>query len=321
MTAPDYVTRISDPAIHNITAVPGLTPKTDQQMAATVKFWLDSFVGQIAIAFGGIDIFGWKPFEFLVDWGNERIAEAQANYIAATTAQGSANFANSQIAVFLTERIATDVTGGVALSTSFSTAASSTLGSDFTRRSLDVGAGGFGPNGSGVAVWTKSGGTGRIHLDRHNTPLATNYQVIRLVMTSLPEPPTSGNQAFNWLRGRINAAQDTYVAAVIGYNSFTIGCRVSDTDTIFDTVAVTPQVGDTWLLYIGTSTDDYELILKQNSVIRWQDIDSSHVSQIGASYRYPGLGASAGAGFGFFTQVAPGSLDAWAAADRLPTTV
>ena len=160
---------------------PDLTPTGGldwNRIQAFTRFALESFVGQIAIAFGGIDIAGWKPFDFLADWGQDRINEAAANYLAATNAQGSANFANSQITGLLT----TDVSGGVALFSSFDGVAASSLGASWTQVYGGPGGGTYGIDGLGNAVWNLSGGFYRNSFARYNTPLTTDYQRARIVL-------------------------------------------------------------------------------------------------------------------------------------------
>jgi hypothetical protein len=71
---PDWVTSMpANPAIHNEPSRVGgplTTPLTMQSLGNFFDQLIRKFIGQIAIAFGGIEIFGWHPFEFLADWGN-----------------------------------------------------------------------------------------------------------------------------------------------------------------------------------------------------------------------------------------------------------
>ncbi len=71
---PDWVTSMpANPAIHNEPSRVGgplTTPLTLQSLGNFFDALIRKFIGQIAIAFGGIEIFGWHPFEFLADWGN-----------------------------------------------------------------------------------------------------------------------------------------------------------------------------------------------------------------------------------------------------------
>lgn len=278
-------------------------------------------LADVLYALAGVEVFGISPFAGLTNWADELVDRANDAYAGALNAQTSANFANSQIAAFLTDRMASEVPGGIALSESFGTAVSSNLGANYTRRSVDVGNGTWGPNGSGLCVWTKNGGNNRYHFDRRNDPLATDYQIVRTVNSSIAESSTTAWRPKNYLRGRINAGQTSWVFAAVEYDQLLVGFWADNNEHILATVPVTPEVGDTWLFYIGTAEDDREFIVKQNNIVRWQGKDEAGLSYLGADYRYVGLGAHGAAGFGFFSQRAPATLDAWAAADRLPATI
>lgn len=97
---PDWALAIPTPGIHNPPGGGGPlpTPIPLQQLGATMQFFIDVFVGKIAIAFGGIEILGWHPFQFLADWGQARIDQANANYLLAATADGKAQDALDFIA-------------------------------------------------------------------------------------------------------------------------------------------------------------------------------------------------------------------------------
>lgn len=325
MTAPAWATGVND-AVHDIPGgfQPAAPPLSWQQVQATAQYFLDIFIGRIAIAFGGIDIFGWKPLDFLVDWGEQRIADAQENYARAMNAQRTATFANSQVTILTGGALATDVAGGVAINAQFNEASANTLGAGWTRVSDFAGAGQFGPNGSGQAVWKKSGGATRRHVDVNDTPLATDYQAVFVVMSEPPEDPYIGADAYTYLIARANATADTFVWARIGNNDLAVGKTVSGTwNSPWVTVSTTTNPGDQWSFLVGTDVDDRQMIVKQNGVARITHTDSTS-SDMGASYRNTGLGSLAGDRavliIPFLDQTRPGELDLWAAADREPTT-
>lgn len=325
MTAPSWATGVND-AVHDI---PGgfqaaAPPLSWQQVQATAQYFLDIFIGRVAIAFGGINIFGWKPLDFLADWGEQRILDAQENYARAMNAQRTATFANSQATILTGGALATEVTGGVALNESFNGPSANNLGAGWTRVSDFAGGGSFGPNGSGQAVWKKSGGATRRHVDINNTPLATDYQVVFVVMSDPPEGPYLGSDAYTYLVARSNAAGDTFVWARIGNNDLAVGKTVGGSwSSPWTTVSTTTNPGDQWSFLVGTDVDDRQMIVKQNGVARITYTDTSS-SAMGASYLNCGLGSLAGdrAVFiiPFLDQTRPGELDLWAAADREPTT-
>lgn len=95
---PVWAQAVPNAPIHDPPAKVGggaTAPMPWQQLVATVEFFLSSFVGQIAIALGGIEIFGWKPLQFLADWGQGVVDQASNAYIAATGAQSTANTAQT----------------------------------------------------------------------------------------------------------------------------------------------------------------------------------------------------------------------------------
>lgn len=304
---------------------PATPPLSWQQVQATAQYFLDIFIGRVAIAFGGINIFGWKPLDFLAEWGEQRILDAQENYARAMNAQRTATFANSQVTILTGGALATDVVGGVAVNAQFNEASSNSL-TGFTRTASDgPGGGNFGPNGSGQAVWKKSGGLWRRHVDINDIELATDYHAVFVVMSEPPENPYIGGDAYTFLIARSNSAGDTYVWARIGNNDLAVGKTVSGTyNSPWATVSTTTNPGDQWSFVVGTDTDDRQMIVKQNGVARLTHTDSTS-SDMGSGFRYCGLAAQAGDRavliIPFLDQTRPGEIDLWAAADREPTTI
>lgn len=323
---PDWALGPSDD-VHKIPGgfSPATPPLSWPQIQATAQYFLDIFIGRIAIAFGGINIFGWKPLEFLADWGEQRILDAQDNFARAMNAQRTATFANSQVTILTGGALATDIIGGVAINEGFNGASANNLGATFTRVSDGPGGGNFGPNGSGQAVWKKSGGATRRHTDINNTPLATDYQAVFVVMAEPPEDPYIGADAYTYLVARSNSAGTTFVWARIGNNDLAIGKTVSGTwNSPWATVSTTTNPGDQWSFVVGTDTDDRQMIVKQNGVARLTHTDTSS-SDMGSSNRHCGLASLAGDRavliIPFLNQTRPGEIDLWAAADREPTTI
>jgi len=296
-------------------------PFSWQQLRLTSDLWINIFVGKVAIAFGGIQIAGWKPLDFLADWGQQRIDDALAAYQAAMIAQSSATFASSQVTILVGGALASDVTGGVALNAQFNEASATTL-TGFTRGLSDgPGGGDLGPDGSGRAAWKKSGGLWRRHVDRHDTVLATDYQIVYVVMAEPVQAPSLGGDAYTYLIGRCDDAGTTFVFARIGNTDLAVGkVTAGSWPDPWETVEATTTRGDQWAFIIGTSTDDRKFIVKQNGITRLAFTDTSS-SAMGASYRRVGVGALAAGRNLALSQTVPGELDLWAAADRQPTTV
>lgn len=296
-----------------------------KQIRLQGELFIQTFIGRVAIAFGGINIFGWKPLEFLAEWGQKRIDDALANYEAATNAQLSANYANKQLTVLTGGSLATSVTGGVAVNDQFNGTSASTLGSAWTRTSDGSGSGTFGPNGAGRAVWGKSGGLRRRHLDRFNTPLATDYQAVFVVLGKPAEktPLLTTANGYTWLIARCNTGGTsgtdyTFVWCRIGQNSLAVGKTVAgDWKDPWQSATVTVNSGDQIAFIVGTDTNARQLIIRQNGIVRIDHTDTSS-SDYGTGYLYVGVASQAG---GAIPQTAPAELDLWAAADRQPTTI
>ena len=325
MTAPEWALG-ANPAVREIPGdeIQAGAPLSWQQVTAFVQYLLDSFIGRIAIAFGGIDIFGWQPLDFLAEWGEQRVAEAQANYAAAVNAQYTATYAVSGVTGAAAGALASDVSGGVAVVAQFNEAAGTTLGSGWTRVSDGPGGGTFGPNGSGQATWAKSGGLWRRHVDINDTPLATDYQSVYVVLAAAVEGPYLGGDAYTYLIARSDTSGTEYVWARIGDNDLAIGKTASGTfDTPWATTTVTTRPGDQWQFIVGTDSDDREMIVKQNNVVKLTHTDVTS-SSYGASYLNCGIGSLASDRavviVPFLDQTRPAEIDLWAATDRESTT-
>ena len=340
MTAPAWAVG-ADQSIHTIPGslqTPQQPPLSWQQVQATGQFLLDVFIGRIAIAFGGIEIFGWRPLDFLVDWGEQRIADAEEAFARAMNAQGTATFANSQVTVLTGGALATEVTDGVAVNAQFNEASANTLVGFSTRVSDGPGAGYFGPDGTGKAVWKKSGGLWRRHVDIFDTPLATDYQTVYVVMSTPPDNPYLGGDAYIYLIARSNAAGTEFVWARIGNNDLAVGKTVGGTvASPWVTTTTTTNAGDQWAFIVGTDGDDRQMLVKQNGVTRIDHTDATSsalcsdahatvADHDGSCTRYYQAGVGSLAAdraviiVPFLDQTRPGELDLWSAADREPTT-
>lgn len=290
---------------------------TPQQLGVIGSVILDLILAQIAIALGNVTVLGTRPFAFLSEWGRDLQEKANEAYTNVFIAQRTATNAQKQVTLLQADILASNVVGGVSLSDQFNGASANNLGAAWTRTSDGPGAGGFGPNGSGRAVWTKSGGLSREHRDRYNTPLNTDYQAVSVVI-SAPAEPATGSGASTILIARSNAAATTFVFALIGRTSVLVGKFVSGSSSVWVTQSVTVEAGDVFTFIVGTDADDRQVILKQNNVPRITHTDTTS-SAFGSDYRYVGLSSIA---VGTTTsQIAPAQLEVWSAADRLPATV
>lgn len=296
--------------------------KTWQQLKLQAELWLNVFVGKVAVAFGGINILGWKPLEFLADWGQQRIDDAIANYAAAMNAQSTANYASSQVTMLMSGMLASDVAGGIAVSDQLNGSSANDLGSSFTRtRSDGPGAGNFGLNGSGRAVWKQSGAAWRRQIYRHNTAMATDYHSVHTIIAETAEStPWLADPALVYLCGRMSAdgTEGIFLAIRTDPGGIEIGYFGSGGFTGVYSLNLTVNLGDQFTLVCGTADggiDNYQV--KQNGIVK-TGTDITGLS--GSGYRGVGVGAKATSG-AFFTQVDPAQLEMWAANDRQPSTI
>jgi len=254
-----------------------------------------------------------------------RFLPAQLGFLnifgAVSVAQKSANFANVTNTVTKATTLAAAVTSGVAVSDPFSGSAASTLGASWTRTSDGSGAGTFGPNGSGSAVWTASGNGARRHVDRYNTPLFTGIQAVMAVIASPPSvgSPSQGSP-YTYLLGRMNSSGNTFVYCRIGNSDVAIGKCVSGTwSSPWATNTTTNLPGDQWTFLLGTNSSLSQILVIKNGYVQIQHTDVTGAS---TSNLYVGVASAASARAARLAnqQRIPGSLDVWAAADRQSST-
>jgi hypothetical protein len=259
----------------------------------------------------------------------DRFLPAQLGFFglfdAVAVAQKSANFANITNTITKATTLAAGVASGVAVTDAFNGSSANDLGGSWTRTSTGSGSGFWGPNGGGSAVWKASGGLTRQHYDRHSTPLFTDFQAVMTVVSSYPAL-NSRSPAYTYLVGRANSNQlssATFVYLRIGRNSLALGKCVAGTfATPWVTQNTTNVAGDQISFLLGTNASQRNFIVVQNgfAVINHTDTTSSDFS---ASHRYVGVVNSCGVDSAIASrrqQIAPASLDLFAAADRQSST-
>jgi hypothetical protein len=321
---PDYAVGVND-TVHDMPAQSSSSPlDLFSQIAASVRFAIDSFIGQVAIAFGGISIFGWKPFDFLAQWGQDRIAEASANYNAALGAQASANTANTGLAI-LNARVNGLIIGGAYLYDTFSRDVADIA----TDPAYDVeyqngpGTMGLSSAASGTTTWNAVGySDASIKVRDVTTPMTTNIVRLSTVIDNHIYG-SAGNQSHTWLMGRMDAARQNYVIASIEINWAAIGYVVGGVYTQMGSQeAVTIAGGDLWDFEIGTLGDEWQFRLLQNNAPRVVRNDLGHNSHKdttpGTTYKWTAFGGDCAIGAGpFFTsyQIGMPNFQVFAAAD------
>lgn len=300
-------------------------PMSWQQLVATVQFFLDSFLGQVAVAFGGIEIFGWRPLQFLADWGQARINEASDNYAAAMAAQAmagnaqvGADVANIEIALIKAD-LSADAVGSEALSDAFDGPEGPLDAAKWVLAySGGAGSGSIGLNGTGNAVWFANGGAERGCKCRFVTALDSDNQSVSVYLEGVPQA-TGGLWPEIHLRLRANSADTTCVTAKIRNGQAEIGYEVSGAYTRLGDVVAIPMSGNqTYSLRAKTVGGTHTFTFLQDNVPKFDRTSpTGGPTQYGASYRYPGFYVLAGTGFAFpfFYQVGPPQLQVFTAAD------
>jgi hypothetical protein len=244
---------------------------------------------------------------------------------AVAVAQKSANFANITNTITKATTLAAAVASGVAVTDEFNGTSANDLGGSWTRTSTGSGSGFWGPNGTGSAVWKRSGTLTRQHYDRHSTPLFTDFQAVMTVIAAYPQSDTR-SPAYTYLVGRADTSalsSATFVYVRIGINSLALGKCVAGTFAAPWVVQNTTNVpGDQISFLLGTNSSQRNFIVVQNGFAVINHTDSTS-SDFGASFRYVGVVNSCGVDNGVGSrraQVVPASLDLFAAADRQSST-
>jgi hypothetical protein len=300
---------ITAPGIHDLPQEPVKPPFTQAQLKAIGQSMRWRFLADVLYAVAGIGVFGPNVQTALKTWADELSRRADDAY-------RSANYANVQISLLTSGSLASDVPGGVSVSDQFNGDEANNFGGHWSRWSDGPGGGNYGPNGDGLAVWKKFGGLRRRHVDRYDTELATDYQMVVAIMATPPRHRVSETDARTYLCARMDASGETFVFAAIGDGVVEVGVCTSTTFTVWDSSDdVTVHSGDQWIFTVGTDVDDRQVVLRQNGIVRLDYIDDAH--PFGADYRGVGVGAQA-TGWLALDQTVPGELDLWSAADRLP---
>jgi len=149
------------------------------------------------------------------------------------------------------------------------------------------------------------------------------------VMTVVSAYPKSNtrSQSYTYLVGRANSnalSSATFVYLRIGINSLALGkCVVGNFATPWVEQSTTNVPGDQISFLLGTNSSQRNFIVVQNGFAVINHTDTTG-SDFGAGYRYAGVVNAAAADLTALasrrTQIAPASLDLFAAADRQSST-
>lgn len=158
---------------------------------------------------------------------------------------------------------------------------------------------------SGQAVWqggTVSNSVSNADIEVFPTQTTSDYQVVTVTLGSLNDTPTSTTGVHAFIVARCNSARNTFVAMSLTGNSTSLQVqlryRVSGSDNPFSggsIVAAVPTAATggvlKWIIGDPSSSSPYAMQVLYNGTPIITFTDSSHVSQLGASQLYVGLGA------------------------------
>lgn len=158
---------------------------------------------------------------------------------------------------------------------------------------------------SGQAVWqggTVSNSVSNADIEVFPTQTTSDYQVVTVTLGSLNDTPTSTTGVHAFIVARCNSARNTFVAMSLTGNSTSLQVqlryRVSGSDNPFSggsIVAAVPTAATggvlKWIIGDPSSSSPYAMQVLYNGAPIITFTDSSHVSQLGASQLYVGLGA------------------------------
>ncbi|MCV7009498.1 hypothetical protein [Mycobacterium gordonae] len=149
---------------------------------------------------------------------------------------------------------------------------------------------------SGVAK--RQVGTAGSDAEVFPTQTTSDYQVITATLGNLND----SNPAYTEVCGRVNSARTTRVTvAILSSNELKLGCWVSGAYTTFASNSLlSMSTGGLVELILGdpSSSSPYAMQVLYNGTPVITYTDSSHVSQLGASYLYVGLAMALSSGSG-----------------------
>lgn len=314
MTSPEPITA---PGIHDTTASDAVAaPRTQAQMRSTGDALLNGVGAFVLYALAGVNVFGVAPFGFLRAWADDLAQRANDAYTNAGVAQGSANTANTGLAI-LTARVNGIIAGGATLWDTFDRDVTDIA----TDPAYDVeyftgpGTMNLSTADSGVARWAAVGFSDAAFIARDVTmPMTTNVVRVSTVISDFI-PGSAGNQAHIKLMARMSADRQNYVVGTVEDGLAEIGYVKAGVYTrMGGQVSVTTDTGDLWDLEVGSHSDEWQFRLLQNNAERVNRNDLGHVSLKdtvpGTTYKWVAFGGDCAIGAGpFFTTYQIGMPD------------
>jgi hypothetical protein len=144
------------------------------------------------------------------------------------------------------------------------------------------------------------------------TVTTTDYQIVSMNLGAL------GGSGPTLLAGRSDSTMSTFVGAFLWGGQLFLGCYVSGVWTQFDVVLHTAISGALYELVLGSAATSslYTIEVLCNGSALISLTDTSHISQVGSSFRYGGLGMTqpfSGSQYGPTADIA-----VWGIADNAP---
>lgn len=118
---------------------------------------------------------------------------------------------------------------------------------------------------------------------RYTTPMASDYQEISWTSTG---DPVFARHAYL----RANSSFATFLRCTIGATVIDLRTVVGGVQTAIASLAYAFKPGARYTLKAGDLSDKYTIYLYENDRLVWTVTDSSHLHQVGASYRYGAFG-------------------------------
>jgi hypothetical protein len=232
-----------------------------------------------------------------------------------TSAQGSADYANAQLAVKNRPIVAL-----------FDEQAAFLGPPMWFPQDLNYASGDRGQpktDGGGNCVFAAIGGARGDVFERYlPAQTATDRQVITAVMPSQVWESLFGGDSHMMLCGKVNDTGPLSDAVLgrIGYSGVGLSCLVGGVTTIFGTNPISTANGDTWDFYVGdavTNDDDHYVIIRNGVPVLDMDAsDGTGIITKGPGFRSVGfIMDAADRGFGS-AQTPPGSLAVFSADDQ-----
>lgn len=228
-----------------------------------------------------------------------------------TDAQDTADNANKQIAIIQAQLAA----GGTLIIDDFDRAVASNLGSNWEQWYTGPGAGTWGTDGKGNALWMDSGMDWRRAHARYTAQAMTlNSGSVSVVIKTIGEGSLLGSDiGYNWLYARMTADLANYIYAKWSITGVSIGYVLAGVDYPLGSQAITLRNGDSIEFQYGRGGNPRSFKLFVNNSLVLPVNDSLEASLMNTTTKH--VGCSAMATGRFLGQSTPSSIQVFTAVD------